>query len=347
MDKTKSNAKIWYHWLRRGLRWAIPIIVLYFVFQSIDFVKFKLSITQTNPWLVALGLAHAPLLILIATLRWRNLLMQYHRTSISFDFVLKHYWIGLALGFFSPASLGLDAYRVVVSGRHFGKYTLNTAIILVEKLIALLTCMSIIVVLYPLAPIAVTSEIKKVFYLAYILLFVSIFLITAIIIALRNRVLNLLLKRLELYFAGALERILGRLGLGNKAKTTKIPLREMMEPLANLKVIGIIALSFGIQFVSAVKSQIFFCALGYDLPFIVNLFAAPTLYFIFFLPISLGSIGIREGVYILLYGLFGVPVEIALLVSFFNLSGMILNSAIGGFIMLFSRSREDIRETAL
>ena len=58
----------------------------------------------------------------------------------------------------------------------------------------------------------------------------------------------------------------------------------------------------------------------------------PVLYFIFLLPISFGSLGIREGAYILLYGLFGVPAETALVVSFFNLLGVLLNNLIGALL---------------
>jgi uncharacterized membrane protein YbhN (UPF0104 family) len=90
--------------------------------------------------------------------------------------------------------------------------------------------------------------------------------------------------------------------------------------------------SFLIQLTSAVGNQIFFIAVNYDLPFLVNLFVVPVLYFVFLLPISFGSLGIREGAYILLYGAFGVPMETALLVSFFNLLGLLLNNLIGAII---------------
>ena len=42
---------------------------------------------------------------------------------------MKHYWIGLALGLFAPASLGWDAYRVGVSGRRFGRYSLSVTVL--------------------------------------------------------------------------------------------------------------------------------------------------------------------------------------------------------------------------
>ena len=337
MDFSKNNGEKQKKWLGRSVRWTIGLIVLFFVFKNIDFVKFKQSLVGANPWLIVFGLAHSPVLILIAAFRWRFLLVQYHHEGLSFGFCLKHYWIGLSLGFFTPASLGLDAYRVVVSGRHYGEYSRNTAIILVEKLMALITCMLIIVILFPFIPIRLNPTITSIYQFAYMLLIVSGMIVAAGVFVLRNRTTSMLLNKLEGYLSRVLENLKTKLGL-SESKPTTISLSALIGPLANPWIIGVIIASFGIQLVSSIKSQVFFCALGYDIPFIVNLFVAPALYFIFMLPISFGSIGIREGVYVVIYGMFGVPVEIALLVSFFNLFGMLLNNLIGGGILGLSKT---------
>ena len=60
---------------------------------------------------------------------------------------------------------------------------------------------------------------------------------------------------------------------------------------------------------------------------------------VFLLPISFGSLGIREGAYVLFYGAFAVPMETALLVSFFNLLGMLLNNLVGGIILALNPNR--------
>ena len=166
MNTAKQNQK---KWIGTGIRWLVGIFILYLVFINIDFNQFKLSIAKSNTWLIILGLTHAPILILIAATRWRFLMNQYFKVDLSGNFVLNHYWKGLALGFFTPASLGLDAYRIVISGSRFGDYTASTVIIIIEKLMALITCMLIIVVLYPIVPITLTPELGRVFYLATLL----------------------------------------------------------------------------------------------------------------------------------------------------------------------------------
>ena len=333
-----DKQKIWFYWIRRGFYWPIPIIILYLIFQQIDIGEFKSNIAKTQPWLVVLGVAYYPSVILIGALRWRLLISYYNKKDVKLNYILKHYWIGLALGFFTPGSLGLDAYRVVVTGRYFDQYSLNTAVILAEKLMALLTCMSMIILLYPITNIISSPEIDRILYVAYILFFISIIFLIAINFTVRNSLLSAILKKMEVYFLGTLTKTLSKIGLGSVAAEHKIPFRAMIQPLTlPRQAIPILFLSFGIQFVAAIGNQIFFLALGYELPFIANLFVSPIFFFVFLLPISFGSLGIREGTYILLYGLFGVPAETALLVSFFNLSGLLLNNSIGGSLMLFSK----------
>ena len=340
----KINTKWkWLHRLRRFLYWLIPIVIIYLIFQRIDIAEFKLNIAKTKPWMVLVGICYYPIVILIGALRWRLLLTQYNQSKAKYLYLLKHYWIGLALGYFTPASLGWDGYRIVVSGRHFGRYSLNTAVILVEKLMALITCMSMIIFLYPLVPIPKSLEINQILRVAYILFFASFVFLLLMNIAFRNRMLSIILDRLETYFSDMLKKIGTRLGLEGKTKGSKIPFRAMIKPLTIPKqILLVLILSFSIQLVSAVGSQIFFRALGYDLPFMINLFVSPIFFFVFLLPISFGGLGIREGSYILLYGLFGVPAETALLISFFGFSGILLNNMIGGLLILLSSIKGEV-----
>ena len=352
-DKMKQNMHsqgnsdryrpIWV-WARRVFRFGVPLIILYLIITRIDFGILKSSFLGTKSYLFILGLLHAPVLILIAVYRWKLLLQQYLKKMVPAVFAFKHYWIGQALGFFTPASLGLDAYRIMVGGKNLGSYPKNILIILIEKILALITCMAIIVILYPLVPKIMDHQVKKIVFAAYILLTLSIPAIVLFAIAEKNKFMNVLLEKMVNYASATMRSIGNRMGLNGAAKEVKISLSMITEPLASPKFLAVIALSLGIQLVSSIKSQIYFISLGYDLPFIINLFVTPVIYFIFLLPISLGSIGIREGVYILLYGLFGVPPEIALLVSFYNLMGILLNNAVGGMIILFNRPEINGRE---
>jgi hypothetical protein len=118
-------------------------------------------------------------------------------------------------------------------------------------------------------------------------------------------------------------------------------MKALMKPFTHLKGLFFgFSLSIAIPALGAVSAHFFFLAAGYHLSIIINFFVTPLMMFIFLLPISFGSLGIREGSYILIYGLFGVPAEVALLVSFYTLFGILLNNALGAILMLAS-AKED------
>lgn len=75
------NTRSWCFKARRILYWALPGIILWIVFQRIDWSLLKLSLVRTNPWLATLGIGYYPLVITIGALRWHLLLAQYTQES--------------------------------------------------------------------------------------------------------------------------------------------------------------------------------------------------------------------------------------------------------------------------
>ncbi len=67
------------------------------------------------------------------------------------------------------------------------------------------------------------------------------------------------------------------------------------------------------------------------------MFLGPIFYFILLIPISFGGIGVREASFIFLYGLFGVPTETALLISFFSMIGGLLSISIGALFIFLEK----------
>jgi uncharacterized membrane protein YbhN (UPF0104 family) len=101
-------------------------------------------------------------------------------------------------------------------------------------------------------------------------------------------------------------------------------------------------LSIVIQLIASFAIYLIILSLNYDIPYYVPLFISPVMTFIFLLPISFGSIGIREGSFIFFYGIFGMNQEAALLLSFLTLSGAFLNVLIGAIVMQVSSVRKII-----
>lgn len=346
---TEKRNRLWFTIVRRIVYWVVPFIILYMVFRRIDLGLLKENVSRTRMEIFLLGLLHAPLFLLAGAMRWFALLRQYHGRAVRPGFAVKHYWIGYSVGVFAPASIGWDLYRIAVSGRKFGKYVSNAVIIATEKLMALLTCTLLIIVVYPRIPISSSSEIGRVMRLAYILFLAAVVIMAAINLVFRNRMLLGSLHKVESYLKKYVKRALARFKLEGRLGESGGSLKEMTGPLtAPRALVQVIVLSLLIQIIAASRAQTFFYSLGYDIPVTVNLFVSPVLFFIFLLPISFGSLGIREGAHILLYGLFGVPAEIALLISFFSLSCMLTNHMIGGLLMLYLNIKgEKVSRSAL
>ena len=313
-------------------RWLIVVAIFIVIIRSIDWHRFVSVLAQTNPWLVLAGILYYPLVILMGALRWHTTLRAYHAERVHYAATLKDYWSGLAIGMFAPASLGWDVFRVAVATRRYGNVIANSATIVVEKLMALLTCASLVTLLVPFMDIAADNrDLQQIIKTTHIVLVGTLGVLAIVFLMARHGTTVRFFQHITDRLIQWIDRLSQRKDVSASQKTSLVvtfaPLRrpDILLPVT--------IFSFLIQLTSAVGNQIFFISVNYDLPFLVNLFVAPILYFVFLLPISFGSLGIREGAYILLYGAFGVPMETALLVSFFNLSGILLNNLVGAIIL--------------
>ena len=329
------------HYARRVISWLVPVVILAIVFFRIDIGQLRSSIAHTNVIAFGLGLALAPMFILLGGMRWSAIVQSYSTSRLSKSFFLKTYWVGMALGMFVPASLGWDIYRIAAVSKRIGKPIANIFAIFVEKALALVTMAVLVVTLYPFAQryLAVQSPyVARIVRFSYISIVAFVLLGAAAYFTFRNRAASSLVKNVERVFSRFLSSAVKRVRLNLNPDDMQFSIRGLFSPLSRPSNYGkIVLFSFAIQLASAVRAQIYLISLGYSLPFIVNLFLVPIFFLIFILPISFGSLGIREGTFILLYGLFGVPAEIALLASFYSLLGILLNIAIGGVIMLLDR----------
>lgn len=330
-----------------ALRFILPIVILFIIFRQINFIEFKSNISETNIWLVIAGIAYCPVVILIGSIRWQTVVEECLGKKVSTPFMLRHYWIGLTLGFFAPASLGWDAYKIAAAGKRYGNYLKNIAAIIVEKIMALLSVSFLIVIFYPFVKKYIINDHEFIDHLIHVtsyILSISVVGILFLALLMRHQLTLWLDEKLHGFIKKIYIKIYNISGFSGKSTNIHISLSELFRPLTSpVSLMKIFMLSLAIQIVSAVGNQILFRAVGYPLPIMVNFFLLPIFFFIFIMPISFGSIGIREGAYILLYGLFGVPKETALLVSLLNLGGIILNQCIGALLMMTCyRAEENI-----
>ena len=52
----------------------------------------------------ALGVMYFPLVMFIGAARWKVLIKQHLQKTEKFSFLVRHYWVGMSIGFFMPGS---------------------------------------------------------------------------------------------------------------------------------------------------------------------------------------------------------------------------------------------------
>lgn len=335
--------------LQRGLRWLLPAAIIAAILTTIDLATFAGALARTNAWVAVAGILLVPSRNLIAALRWRIAVHAGFPERLDLGWTLRHYWTGVALGFFTPSSLGLDAYRIAAVTRRLGRLAPNVALVLLEKGLALLGCTLMVLVVTPLLPpVAVGPEgqVRRMWLAAWILLLVAAAGLLALGLLLRTRLANSVGDWTERLFARALARVSRTADVAGGGPPTGGHWTALLRPALHPRPLaGLLAASVGIQLAAAFGNAVMFHAIGYELPFVTHLFVVPVLYIVFALPISLGSLGLREGAFIVVYGLFGVPAEIALLASVLNLGGILLNNVIGAGVIL-AGGRHGTREVS-
>ncbi len=320
--------------IQKTLYWIIPPVVLVYIFMKIDINSFVVSIKNIELRYYLLALIFYPMVMIIGAYRWHYLMKRLVDRTVPISFSINNYWIGLSIGFLAPGSIGWDIYRIIAAAKKYGKLVRNTFVAVIEKLSGLAACSMIIIVSFPFLDISTNEVFNRIMVVSYIVFFgLVVFTLLAGLFSSRFQFITNIARRVQRSLLNRLESSRFRF-----SKYLKEEAGEEQEVKYNLKRVipglPVIMLSaLAIQLASAYGIYIFIKALNYDLPYYIPMFISPVMFFIFLLPISFGTFGIREGAFIFFYGIFGMNQEAALLLSFLTLSGRLLNVVIGAVIL--------------
>ncbi len=320
--------------IQKTLYWIIPPVVLVYIFMKIDINSFVVSIKNIELRYYLLALIFYPMVMIIGAYRWHYLMKRLVDRTVPISFSINNYWIGLSIGFLAPGSIGWDIYRIIAAAKKYGKLVRNTFVAVIEKLSGLAACSMIIIVSFPFLDISTNEVFNRIMVVSYIVFFgLVVFTLLAGLFSSRFQFITNIARRVQRSLLNRLESSRFRFSQYLKEETG-----EEQEVKYNLKRVipglPVIMLSaLAIQLASAYGIYIFIKALNYDLPYYIPMFISPVMFFIFLLPISFGTFGIREGAFIFFYGIFGMNQEAALLLSFLTLSGRLLNVVIGAVIL--------------
>ncbi len=318
------------------LRWSIKFLITIGLFVLIfrpelfgiskQFVNVELSEVWEQvkglrfgifvPWILAAFLIKAT--GMLASVRRWDLLLRGQGIVAPFRHLLGTFLVGRFFGVFLPSTVGLDAYRMYDLSRHSKLVAPNVAVFLVEKIIGLF---SLSLLLFATAPFGVAFVGKEAVY--------GLLLLFAVPVT---------LSFLVLLFPGAVVWFLDRSFL--RIEILDRRLRTAVEAVAiyrHARPLLMRAVGYGV-IVHAATAFMYFAtarAIASDVSLAEILFVAPIMIAaVVGAPVSMSGGGIREGTFIYLLKLVGIPSAPAFLLSHLGFWAGESLSMIGGVIYM-------------
>jgi len=284
------------------LKLAVSSSLLYFVLSKTGVEKVLTIIKTINP-LAFIGVIFIYIFsIYVSSIRWRLLLPEEFKGKRLFSF----YLIGSFFNTFLPGLVGGDAVKTYYLYKETNKGSLSFASVFMDRYIGFISLMTIALISF-----AAGFKYVKGSLIEWLLpTIVFSFLIGSFTL-------------LRLHLGKGIKAISEFYGYFNAYSSQKILLTKAL------------LLSCAIQVLSILSMYIIALGLGQHIYLSYFFIFFPIIVTISTLPISISGIGLREGAFVLLFGMAGVKPEMATAMSF----AWFLSTASGGLAGLFEYLR--------
>lgn len=317
------------------LRIAAPVLLLAIIFSRVDLHRLARTLQSVRIDLAIYALLIGYLApVLLCAWRWQLVLRVLYGIKVSYPVLLRHYWIGMFVGYLVPGGVGADIYRVTCTAKQEGGFQVNAAAVIGEKVFALVTNALMLMLAYPLvaATISAPPELTPVIHAVYTVGAIALAILALVLVAgspAGRRLRNVIEARLR----GSIDRV-AHDAVPTAAADSGGAVDAIRPFFVARNQLLIVAVSALIQTIASYGGRLMMLSVGVDLSLTVHVFVWALIFFVFLVPISVGTLGVREGTYIVVFGLFGVQEEAALAGSFVGLASLLFTIAIGGVVWL-------------
>jgi len=299
----------------------ISALLIFYIVNKVDIKQVLLSFKSINIFWLAIAFFVHILDYPISTFRWK-LLLDAQGIRLPYRHLLGSYFVGAFFSTFLPTGIGGDVIRAYDSIR-WSKTTIKPImVIFVERLSGLFVLMTIA------ASILLFSglEIKKSSYLIWICVVFFVLLAFMLLIFLWSPATRISKKIFNLPVL----------------KIFKKSINEIYEAVSlfryKAKYIGwVLLVATLLQFVVVLHYYLIGLSLGIPVPLIFYFLIIPIISLLLTLPISISGIGVRENVYVIFFGAYGVLNAPALALAWISFSFVIISGMIGAVIYLTRR----------
>lgn len=305
---------------RRGvLRWikpAVSLLLYGLIFYSADVSSILYRLGEADLGFVAAGIALYAAGQALSAWKWR-LLLEPVRLDVPYRRLLSFYFIGMFFNLFLPTIVGGDAVKAWLLARETGATARSTVSVFMERDLGLLALLTIATVAAWFAP---PEELVGLPLVALtILLFAGFLVANAVLL---NRGAYALVDRV--IAATPLARLRPR---AESLYLAIAPYGRAWRVLASA-----VLLSFAFQAIVIAVVFLNARALHHDFPLTAVAVFVPLISLGGMIPVSVNGLGVREALYILLFGRLGAPTEVSVSLALLYLAVTFVASLPGGLV---------------
>ncbi len=303
--------------LKIALKTTVALILLSVLFALINWDNFLATVHNARLEFLVAMLALWPLSMLLSSVKW-NLILQGYGINENVKKTFLLYWVGSFFNNFLPSSVGGDSYKFLALNKSWpkNKAFIGSSIVL-ERLIGI--C---VIIPFPLLIGWMFLGSNRNLDLVYWGYFGAVIIITA-----SGIIVWLLAKRYSHY-------IISNAKLSIIQKIVFIG-ESFFSYRDRSGLFFAIIISTGLFFISAFAYQLCFRAFGEQIAFLHVLFILPIISVAGAVPISINGLGIKEGLSVFLFSIFGISLEVALAVALTARVLLIIATSTGGIAYLF------------
>ncbi len=303
------------------LRFSISVILLVFLFKfnKIDLHELFIDIKSADKLLLVLGFLVYFFVYVIGFLRW-YMLLKAAGISIPAKRLITSFAGGTFFSIFLPSTIGGDLVRAADLSGHTRKTKEVVATVFLDRLSGYIG----LVILVITALIFGRGLLRDRIVLSSIIMIVSL-LIILLIILFNSFIYTKIAKFLSTPGAAKIKEAIK--GVHHEIHIFRNRRRMVAEN---------IILSVVVQFLPVISTYFIALSLGVKINLIYFCLFLPIIGAITLLPIALGGLGLREGLFVFYFAKVGVIKQLALAMSLLSFSFVVFYGALGGLFYVLT-----------
>ncbi len=298
---------------------SILLLILLFKLNKIDLKVLLSDIKGADKLFLAIGFTIFFSGYVLGFLRWR-MLLKVAEIAIPIKKLISSFCGGIFFSIFLPSTIGGDLVRTADLAGHTKKTKEVIASVFLDRLSGYT---GLVFVILPALLLGRNLVLDKVVFSS---VFSIILLLVVILLVLFNN-----------FIYNKITNFLSRPGAG-KIKEMIKNMHQEIHVYRNHKkmIICNLAISFLIQLIAPVSVYFISLSLGIKINFMYFFIFIPIIGAITLLPIAIGGLGLREGLFVVYFAKAGVVKQLALAMSLLSFSFVVFYAAIGGLIYVLT-----------